>query len=174
MPSDPRLLVPATHALLDGWCGPIVVEYGDGPYPEVWTGTTHTVDGCEGIANRPFRRLFLDLSRAECRDRCARCLAARMTGEPSGDELPIFYFQWHQPSRTRSNARRQRMATIGRLICWVDREDPAEPTLGAKFGGVVPGLADLDPAYPGERLPDGSRVVDSLTLKLCWEAACSR
>jgi hypothetical protein len=33
MPSDPRLLVPATHALLDGWCGPVVVD----GHEEVWT-----------------------------------------------------------------------------------------------------------------------------------------
>jgi hypothetical protein len=165
MPSDPRLLVPATHALLDGWCGPVVVD----GHEEVWTrGRLLVVDEDDEAMwwgeDVDHGDLRLDLSRAEVRDRVARCLAATMTGGPVGDEPPIFYFQWHQPRYTRSNARRQRMATIGRLVCWVDRDDPAEPRLGPKYGGVLPSLADLDPGYPGERLPDGSRWVDAAAL----------
>jgi hypothetical protein len=141
--SDHRLLVPATEALLAGWTGPVVVEYGDGLHPEVWTGTTHSVDGCEGFAREPFRRLFLDCSRPEARDRCARVVFGRAT------EARLW--RAHPESIP--------------LLVGPGAEVLAAPTDSAEAFGVrpVPALADLAPA-DDTRLPDGSRWVDAAAL----------
>lgn len=89
---DSRLLVPATQALLEGWCGPVVwlpagattgipatwdgrvgvISYRHGGVVDAWDWETTTDDA-----------LLLDLSRAECRDRVARVLT-RTEDHPEG------------------------------------------------------------------------------------------
>ena len=65
------LLLPATAALLDGWCGPVTVYASE---------ETCVVDGCAWSLGGFWESLdamgpmTLDLSRAECRDRVARHL----------------------------------------------------------------------------------------------------
>jgi len=54
--------------------------------------------------------------------------------------LGMYWFQWTTPHRARSDKRRYRLLTIGRLIGWACREDDVDGW------PCVPALADIDPA----------------------------
>lgn len=77
------LMIPATPELLDGWCGPVRTNSGlAGPSRFVFLYRSKSRPGeavcaCRATGNVrgiPFAALFLDLARAECRDRVARVL----------------------------------------------------------------------------------------------------
>jgi len=142
MTTDPRLLLPAADALLRVWCGPVVLDGYDtvarwsngessvlvieSPDLEYWVCLDMIGSG----------RLFLDLSRAECRDRVARALA-------SGDSAFWVY-------------------DLGKFGAGWELRSGA----GTRWWGrTLPALAGLDPSSD-ERLPDGSRLVDALALAL--------
>lgn len=87
MTPDPRLLLPATRALLEGWCGPGLLDNE----PVLVDGDNGCVIRLDGTPldydtsylpvvfdayMRSRGTLRLDLSRAECRDRVARVVAA--------------------------------------------------------------------------------------------------
>jgi hypothetical protein len=176
--SDPRLLIPATAALVEGWCGPVVVNYRGRHYEaSLWNGGVQTIHGTEGKARRkkgePFwpgvESTFLDLSRAECRDRVVRCLAIA-TGHTVPNGVTWSCSSYH---------RRRCWHLFAHLAPLTDRTGPVPDTRPAHFGGkpwpnrgwyrAVPALADLDPASD-ERLPDGSRLVDALALAVVARA----
>lgn len=144
---DSRLLVPASTALLDGWCGPVVlhrtrlvsVDVDDDGYALVWPqGQWISCDV-----------LFLNLSQAEARDRVARVLAARF-GVPTAHGVMV-RFEWESDDDDQPSAN---LNIIG---------------LGAEFSSHywtpcgVRALAGIDPD-DDTRLPDGSRLVDALAL----------
>lgn len=154
---DPRLLLSATRALLEGWCGPggldgrLVLVDGDGELVVLLDGAWIFYNAAylpvvfdEDM--RPMGELTLDLSRAECRDRVARVVAAG---------------RW--PMQVQSTALRwgtripeERAWVLGGA--WVYTSCVEEPD-----EVLVPALADLDPT-DDTRLPDGSRLVDALAL----------
>lgn len=75
------VLLQANEALLSGWCGPVQGEHGEGAVLLV-EGDSALVAWLHPAS--PVRRsvvkittLYLDLSRAECRDRVARVLEKR-------------------------------------------------------------------------------------------------
>ena len=173
------LLLEAPPALLDGWCGPVVYRAG-GRTPGVVVGT------CEHKGTRVFRvwwespahphgtghpthpsALLLDLSRAECRDRVARVVAAVMrldtangvqyllrSGEPQ--DAPGFIEACGGRIFVTASLDEGTMASP--LDPWLmASSEPDEPWL------TVPALATLDP-NDNTRLPDGSRRVDALAL----------
>lgn len=157
---DSRLLVPATPALLEGWCGPVLAHVYDKPEPCVLIGPSvlelddgtevmdyalHVVDG-ETFDTAPVDDIALDLSRAECRDRVARVLAPPGLG-----------------------------AIAPRLVCEVAHTGGIWLVFLDEEGGNVvlddeqparwPWPVDLD-RHPTDdtELPDGSRLVDALAL----------
>lgn len=147
MTADPRLLVPATPALLDGWCGPVwwshrtiaLAGVNDG---ELWglcwdTGAFRTV---------PIAEVHLDLSRAECRDRVARVLAPPGLGAIA-------------PRLVCEAAH-----TGGIWLVFLD-EEGGSVMLGDDRPARWPWPVDLD-RHPTDdtELPDGSRLVDALAL----------
>lgn len=161
---DERLLLQATPALLDGWCGPVVlpdvemhgaiVTHGMS-YAYVWS------DG--GICRYEPADLYLDLSRAECRDRVARVVAVS-----AGLRHEVRDWAWYPVGSLGSHYD----VTGG-----PDVPHPAMPearfhsavTRGWKPGDmvrrVIPALAGIDP-NDATRLPDGSRLVDALALAI--------
>ena len=151
---DERLLVPATRALVDGWCGPVVVDgratvtWWDNGASSVWVETTPDGDGYWLIA--AIASAALDLSRAECRDRVARVVAGLALAPRAGLVDSCTAHTWE----------------------WAPAMDQRRWTLSGNGGGrgwehfglkSVPALADLDP-NDDTRLPDGSRLVDALAL----------
>lgn len=150
------LLLRATPALLDGWCGPVV-----------WNSfaATHCIDGLllstDGMADDAhgwWGSIYLDLTRAECRDRVARVVAAQNGMTP--DAAVCWYYSsvlggWllhsRRPFLRLCDEREQSVA-----YC-------AEPDFAA--WGRWPALATLDP-HDDTRLPDGSRRVDAMALLL--------
>ena len=151
------LLTPATAELLAGWCGPVVF---DGTTAVVVDDGTVTVPGWGWQPlHEHAPRLSLDLSRAECRDWAARVLAKRV-GVRVGTAAPRWegaHDGWRlcgEESYTgnlRLFTADMRGRTGGRLLVH------------------VPALDALDPS-DDTRLPDGSRHVDALALRLCLEA----
>lgn len=169
MESD--LLTPATADLLEGWTGPVVArDRAGGDEPAIVDGDNQVVwllDGSTVDYNTSYLpvlfddqmnhvEILLDLSRAECRDRVARCLAVRLY--PA--EAP-FVAAAVVPGR--------------RAFGW-----PEGLTFGLSVVTVADGerwrafdcdeVAALDPS-DDTHLPDGSRRVDALALQLCWEAS---
>lgn len=98
--SDERLMIPATTALLDGWCGPVQLEtQGRGWLPGVAMDgviAILTVHGeCKAVDvldRRKLEYVRLDLSRAECRDRVARVVAETLHGAPLPGSGYSFWF----------------------------------------------------------------------------------
>lgn len=167
--ADERLLLPATRALVEGWCGPVVVRglspFHDGPAvllgprePSARAGDwlvylLHDVEeGCEVASVSP-DEIRLDLSRAECRDRVWRVVVAALGSpvdrpEVTHDEDGLVIL---------AGDLRDEQA---QMYVW-DRQ--GRPAGAARLH--VPALADLDPD-DDTRLPDGSRLVDALALAL--------
>lgn len=157
MTPDPRLLLPATRELLEGWCGPGLLDNE----PVLVDGDNGCVIRLDGTPldydtsylpvvfdayMRSRGTLRLDLSRAECRDRVARVVAAG---------------RW--PMQVQSTALRwgtripeERAWVLGGA--WVYTSCVEEPD-----EVLVTALADLDPT-DDTRLSDGSRLVDALAL----------
>lgn len=146
---DGRLLVPATQALLDDWCGPVLVD----GLPSItnlgevlWRGPGQGEPRWWYWENPD--RVELDLRFAECRDRVCRVLIA--------SRRPVM--------RAHHGARFRPGVTRG---IWVLHGDQSESETFAASGlgswTGVPALADLDPT-DDTRLPDGSRLVDALAL----------
>lgn len=163
------LLIEATPELLQGWTGPVLAD--DAP-AIADNGEVLVTGKWWWWGNFTIR---LDLSRAEVRDRVARCLAAvegiepggcwDWTGGPNwalwcrapkgqhaGSPAIDSYRRAYVPEVTKEMRRTMERHDIGRLY------------------RAVPALADLDPSSD-ERLPDGSRRVDALALARCWEAS---
>lgn len=155
------LLLPATPELLDGWCGPVVLRV-DEHDAEVVVVTYRPDTNMVGISYKrqpyiegqwaPLDCILLDLSRAECRDRVARVLAAVVyDADLVLTTAPRFFCAW----------------TRDRKWC-MDAEVVRHARDGSRSGGCAGGewwksLADLDP-HDDTRLPDGSRLVDALAL----------
>lgn len=152
--ADERLLLPATRALVEGWCGPVVVR-GLSPFhdgPAVLLGPHDVEEGCEVASVSP-DEIRLDLSRAECRDRVWRVVVAALGSpvdrpEVTHDEDGLVIL---------AGDLRDEQA---QMYVW-DRQ--GRPAGAARLH--VPALADLDPD-DDTRLPDGSRLVDALALAL--------
>ncbi len=151
--SDPRLLLLATAALLEGWFGPVVlpdrvvhgviVGHGWDDLVYVWAGGS--VEGYRALD------LLLNLSRAEVRDRVARVVAGwRWRVDLDGGSV-----SWgHQPVE---HERHRWTLESNRGVM------EFRPSWARKHEGNIPALADLDPSSD-TRLPDGSRLVDALAL----------
>lgn len=153
---DERLLLQATPALLDGWCGPVEV---DGRETVVDRG--RVLDFADWEPAEDFiAGVWLDLSRAECRDRVARVVAA-VLGVPLAERGALWMHQG---------------AGIWGLFCGSrsflfkgkpDRRfSPNNPTW-------VKNLDSLDPE-DDTRLPDGSRLVDALALAIVAREVAAR
>lgn len=79
---DPRLLLPATRALLKGWCGPgvldgrLVLVDGDNDSVVLLDGASVMYNPAHlpAVFDEDLGELTLDLSRAECWDRVCRVL----------------------------------------------------------------------------------------------------
>lgn len=93
MPSDlPPLLLQAKPDLLDGWCGPVMAGrtpertnpcalLRPGSRKDTWVTSAYSYSlDCGAI--------WLDLARAECRDRVARVAWARITNSPTWTTAP--------------------------------------------------------------------------------------
>jgi hypothetical protein len=162
---DERLLIPATPELLDGWCGPVVVEHSSGRW--LWDGEDECLVDADGELHTPdmygdrdgvvlgvgtadVRALMLDLARAECRDRVARVLADAAVGPGGHTSGSEWGCQWG-----RHGGGSWLLNGVG------DLRFADEP--GSDDAIHVPALADLDP-NDDTRLPDGSRLVDALAL----------
>lgn len=145
----------------------------------------------------PLSDVRLDLARAECRDRAARVLATQTMDEIDLEyarECGVYWrgktpvtVEWRaldDPLRVVAGERRWRLAS---WMSIAERQFVAEPAQVREIGAsgfhpdhdpagtkpdpscvVVPALADLDP-NDDRRLPDGSRWVDALALRLCCE-----
>lgn len=142
---DP-LLIRATAALLDGWTGPITVilQCGEVLRGAVDHGRVHLGRTVWENADKPVT--YLDLARAECRDRVCRVLFGG-PGSPRLDPQLV--------------ARRMTLHTEGRAMA-VSRRD-------WEWELEVPALADIP--IDDTRLPDGSRRVDALALAAAWRQA---
>lgn len=200
---DP-LHIRATAPLLEGWCGPVVAHDCDGdahrcvslgwsnnPHiPGAWVFDEADTDSFRENEDEPGPQfvsdvhLLLDLSRAECRDRVCRVLAARFGLLPGAawltlregrreaywpvysmraDNTPVYgtsveVIPTHAVLSTQPRIGRT-SASFGAL--------PVPYKHGEYFDGVVPALAALDP-NDDARLPDGSRLVDALALAAVW------
>lgn len=156
MTPDPRLLVQATAELLDGWCGPVVVD-----------GMLSIANDCEVF--HPDRKTWwyfsnwtvnLDLSRAECRDQIDRAIVAAL-GMPPGMK-PEFTADEDGWSMLVGDLRDP---ADGQMAVW-DRDGRAAGCCKVD----APGLAGIDP-LDRTLLPDGSRLVDALARAAIWMAA---
>lgn len=152
--SDLLLRADALPGLVYGWNGPAIVsdEFGE---TRAWyqSGVAWT-EGGEWL--EPFA-IYLDLSLPECRDRVARVLA-RVVGLECGSTAPIWWGEPPDPEWALSNDSSRYFIPDER---WGRLYHHDRVTL-------VPSLADIDPS-DGARLPDGSRRVDALALKLVCE-----
>jgi hypothetical protein len=151
------LLIPATRALLTGWRGPVVVVDFESPFEAVCLDWPVSADAVilVSVSNTPtpfavdIRHLRLDLSRAECRDRVARCT-------------------FGAPGIVRLFRAANGVATLrGPLGIDFACSDPFAAL--AFRVPHVPALAALDPS-DDTRLADGSRRADAAALARCWEA----
>jgi len=162
------LRLPATPELLDGWCGPIMVHRGlaDAPcwVPGVWLGwdgdnvallnyvavdINAEIGWPEGHEDVHVDSVYLDMARAECRDRVAR------------------FIHGSRPDKLGVSTREPDSIGVGEMRIGRMRFADGWHDDGAAYfpGDGVPTLADLDPEDP-RLLPDGSRYVDALALML--------
>lgn len=168
------LHVTATPDLLDGWTGQALLQTQGARWVEgvVLDGdhAAHFVGGSvyrDSIELDLIRRIRLDLSRAECRDRVCRVLAARLLREvpANGDgyswRMEPVSCSWELQTHNRNWMARFAADTSGWFAV-----DEGNRT-GRFPSRSVPALADLDPD-DDTRLPDGSRRVDALALAACW------
>ena len=152
------LLLKATPALLDGWCGPVVVEIphhghagsialGADLVPLCWdeVGCCDLPDGYSSAAPH-----YLALSRAECRDRVARVVFGRVASPRC--------WRAHRAGRPMGVAFRMTLGDV-----WYEGGDWWDGGQGHDPARFCPALASL---YPSDdtRLPDGSRLVDAQAL----------
>lgn len=151
--TDPRLLVPATPALLKGWCGPVVydgeqtVTYDGLVFRDVYgNGGWWPVDGVLAV--------LLDISCAECRDRIVRVLGGAL-GMPTGIPLE---FSADEDGWCLIAADLRGPECVGAMAVWDRAGHPA-----GCCHRPVPELADIDP-LEATRLPDGSHLADALAL----------
>lgn len=157
MTPDPRLLLPATRALLEGWCGPGLLDNEpvlvdgdngcvirlDGTLVEYDTSYLPVVFDTD---MRPCGTLSLPLSRAECRDRVARVLG----------DVRLIRIRWTTSLRFRYGySRSAALDGPEEAVFWDLHGDAGHPEVAA--------FAHLDP-NDDTRLPDGSRLVDALAL----------
>jgi hypothetical protein len=160
--SDP-LLIPASPALLDGWVGPVLVDDGSGDLlPCVHLGVAHEWEGWVALGElgtrpgqpvvdalqRPISDVFLDLRRAEVRDRCARVVAPLVFDDLDAED--VILSACGGPGQFAVSP----MFGMGISICTV------------KVGDRWRGREECDHLDPMDdtRLPDGSRRVDALAL----------
>lgn len=159
MTPDPRLLVPATRALLEGWCGPVVTSSMAGAGVSDGSAVLRVDSGerCRVVGWSydwyPLRNVFLDLSRAECRDRVARVVLVS-EGHPSA---PAWWY------RIGASDAAWALHPAGTCIQFMPSTGGGRRATYDGWGCPVPALADLDP-NDDTRLPDGSRLVDALAL----------
>jgi len=185
--ADPRLIAPATAAVLDGWCGPVVADAGaddrDGLVDGVCLGASEHPRGFlvwhdwggVGSERIPWEDLRLDFSRAEVRDRVARVLSA-LAGAPGA--LAPWWMGRDTFTRgpldfvlTRPGSWHDRDDTGCTIDAWVRGRAPMHAHERACLVVEVPALADLDPS-DDTRLPDGSRLVDALALAAVYREVC--
>jgi hypothetical protein len=150
--NDLLLRADALPGLLDGWVGPVDAGVSTRC---LWDGDT--ARGYADLVPYRGRRLSLDLSLPECRDRVARVLA-RVVGLECESTAPA----WALTVMRRDRVPHWLLgrATGPYVIFAHIRNEPA--WLG------VPSLSTLDPSDP-TLLPDGSRVVDARALLLVAE-----
>lgn len=160
------LYLPASRALLDGWCGPVEARDANGVWhPCVtlgWSGNENIpgawvyseaqapLFGAEEERGADFVsavHLRLDLSRAEVRDRVARVLAAQALDLPVASGVAVQFV---------------RNPLGGRMLAFAVTDGRSVVT-AAVDSITCPALAALDPD-DDTRLPDGSRLVDALAL----------
>ena len=187
MDADLLLPVASCPGILDGWCGPVVVETVTGwreaavvgDYIVLVTDRGRAFVEVAGAAVEPY--IYIDLSRAECRDRVARLMAIRFDLPPGvawltlragrrEDRWPVYgkrddggivigcrpeVIPTHAVLSTRPDTGRTSIVLGGWQVPYKTRDF---------FEAVVPALADLDP-NDDTRLPDGSRRVDALALR---------
>lgn len=169
--TDPRLLIPATPALLDGWCGPILTAHnghalalaGADGYPgaEVYGLCLET----GAYRHASISEARLDLARAEVRDRVCRVLAERVNCGPKPG--PAFSF-WHDYNCRGRTYRLSRPAGIGSgdaggAVFIAPGDEWIAFVPAHQVACHIPALGALDPALPN-LLPDGSRLRDALAL----------
>lgn len=157
MSPDPRLLVPATRALLDGWCGP--VDASGNPAALLWGWDESALVawlglGVGSLRQVPMSTLSLDLSRAECRDRVARVVAEKVgllrMGAKPVCTAPDFTTRFDLPHWTMAGPQFGNGGG-GSSLTWIPSE------------GFCDELAYLNPNND-TRLSDGSRLMDALAL----------
>jgi len=151
--SDERLRIPATRALLEGWCGP-VLERGTrviacGITPKGLCDVAVPSTGRFGCV--PIALISLDASHAEVRDRVCRVLAATLyTDGPHSSACVV-------PGR-------RGLGGAPGLLFGLLTVTPEDGDRWRWFDDDrAPALAALDP-NDDTRLPDGSRLVDALAL----------
>lgn len=155
---DPRLLVQATPELLAGWRGPVVLPGRDGFI--VGEGLHSIYVWSDGSVDRflPLD-LFVNLSRAECRDQMDRAIVAALDMPPG--MKPEFTADEDGWSMLVGDLRDP---AVGEMAVW-DRDGRAAGCCKVD----APGLADIDP-LDTVLLPDGSRLVDALARAAIWQA----
>ena len=167
MTPDPRLLVQATPELLDGWCGPVLLEtQGLGWVPGVVLDGVAAIlsehgecKAVDALDDRKLAHVHLDLSRAECRDRIDRAIMAALDMPPN--MRPEFTADEDGWSMLVGDLRDP---AVGEMAVW-DREGRAAGC--CKIG--APGLAHVNP-LDRALLPDGSRRADALARAAIWRA----
>ena len=167
MDADLLLPVAACPGILDGWCGPVLVDTHDGPLEAaVLVGTDDRppehragpyllcrhegwdLGAGETLMSSDAGGVYLDLSRAECRDRVARWLRPDASGTGVSAMLC--------PNRDGP------MLVLTRSM--IDYTGCLS-TMTSGYGScAIPALALLDPS-DDTRLPDGSRRVNALALR---------
>lgn len=166
--SDDRLLIPATRALLDGWCGPVEYECALGWLPGVWDhglGCVLTERGPQEVSCACHRwaleaHVRLDASRAEVRDRVVRVVAETLADPARDIVAPQFEPQQDPDVREPVYLAEWVILWGSTLVRWFVARRAADD------GNAVvelPALAALDP-NDDTRLPDRSRLVDALAL----------
>ena len=146
--ADLLLPVAACPGILTDWCGPVALrDYALGNVQTVHRGLHGRRQVYDEFSDR-WRsvadvedRLSLDLARPECADRAARWLAGRRGLDTSAGVIWLYD-----------------VTDLWWILGGADRSVGCEPT------------PSPDPT-DDTRLPDGSRVVDRLALKLCCMAA---
>lgn len=153
--SEDRIFLPATVAILEGWCGParfsdhqalcVVLAVGIGTHDRPWVELFHT-GRCEAFRTS-LGTVSLDLSRTEVRDRVLRVVS--MPEEAHFGTGGANTIGWKPMSHEKG---------------WVLEVNDPYGHARLNFGlDRVPALADLDP-NDDTCLPDGSRLVDALAL----------
>lgn len=175
---DSRLLVPASAALLDGWCGPVVLLdphergsdlvgahlYRDGQVSVFadWTARrtwSTSVSSIHGVLDR----VMLDLSRAECRDRIIRALIAMLWPGDRLDRVALDGGPWASDRFDGWTLGTWNRNWSAHFRAGPPARETADEHSPYTWLIRLPGLAGID-CLDDTRSPDGSRLADNLAL----------